>query len=86
LRLHLVEKRPEHITEKQWSRKADRHFTRKDFNKDNVIAKEEFMQRHEESFKGFDQDSSETISREEMRHYWETERLKLEDSMKKDDD
>jgi len=86
LRMHLVKKKPEHITEKQWIRKTDSHFTRKDFNKDNVISKDEFLHRHEDSFKAFDQDSSETISREEMRHYWEAERLKLEDSRKKDDD
>jgi len=86
LRQHLVEKRPEHVTEKQWIRKTDSHFTRKDFNKDNVISKDEFMQRHDESFKGYDQDSSGTISKEEMRRYWEAERQKLEDSRKKDDD
>ncbi len=86
MRQHLVEKRPDHVTEKQWSAKSDSHFRRKDSNKDNVISKDEFMHRHEESFKAFDQDSSETISREEMRNYWQAEKAKLEDSMEKDDD
>ena len=86
LRLHMYDKRPDHVTEKQWYRKTDSHFTRKDTNKDNVIAKEEFMQRHENSFKGYDRDSSETISKDEMRLYWEAEKAKLEDSMEKDDD
>lgn len=86
LRLHLLDKRPEHVTEKQWSRKSDGHFKRKDSNQDNVISKDEFMQRHEESFKGYDQDGSKTISKEEMRRYWSAEKAKLEDSLKKDDD
>ena len=86
LRMHLREKRPDHVTEKQWSRKTDGHFTRKDSNKDNVIAKDEFMHRHEDSFKGYDRDNDETITKEEMRLYWEAEKAKLEDSMKEGDD
>mgnify|MGYP005845048029 CR=1 FL=1 len=86
LRIHLQDKRPDHVTEKQWSRKSDRHFARKDNNKDNIIAKDEYMHRHEDRFKGYDRDSDGTISREEMRLYWQAEKAKLEDSLKEDDD
>lgn len=86
MRLHLLDKRPAHVNEKQWSRKSDSHFTRKDTNKDNVIAKDEFMHRHEDSFKGYDRNSDETITKEEMRLYWEAEKAKLEDSLKEDDE
>ena len=86
MRLHLKDKRPEHVTEKLWSAKSDRHFGRKDNNKDNIIDRDEFMHRHVNSFKAFDTNSDETISREEMRTYWETEKLKLEKAKRGDDD
>jgi len=86
MRIHLAEKRPDHVTEKQWSAKTDRHFKRKDTNQDNVIAKDEFMHRHEDSFKGYDRDSNEIITREEMRLYWEAEKTRLEDSLKEDNE
>lgn len=78
MRRHLENKKPKHVTPEQWSMKSDRHFSRKDTNKDNIISKEEFLTRHQNNFMGYDRDSDGTISREEMRIYWETERAQLE--------
>ena len=85
MRRHLQDKKPEHVTDQQWSTKSDRHFGRKDLNKDNVIAKDEYMSRYEDRFRGFDRDNNESISEEEMRIYWEAERAQLEKSKEGDD-
>jgi len=86
MRSYLSKKRPAHVTPEQWNVKADRHFGRKDLNKDNTISKEEFMLRHHDSFKGYDRNKDDSISQEEMRIYWEAERASLEKSKEENDD
>ena len=86
MRAYLSKKRPKHVSQEQWNVKADHHFARKDTNKDNVISEEEYMARHHDNFKGYDRDGSDTISLEEMRIYWETERANLEKSKTEKDD
>lgn len=86
MRQYMSGKRPEHVTIDQWNVKADHHFGRKDLNKDNIISKEEFMSGYEDNFKGYDRDGSDTISQEEMRIYWETERVQLEKAKEENDD
>lgn len=86
MRLYLKNKKPKHVSSEQWTMKSDRHFSRKDANKDNVISKDEYMRKHHNSFKGYDRDADENISKEEMRIYWETERAKLEKAKKGDEE
>ncbi len=89
MRQYLQHKRPKHVTEKQWSMKTDRHFGRKDRNKDNVISESEFLTKHQRSFEGYDRDGNNEISKDEMRIYWENEKAALEsykEKKGKDDD
>jgi len=78
MRLYLEAKKPKHVSEKQWTMKADRHFGRKDLDKDNVISRDEFLSKHYKSFQAYDRDHDDNISEEEMRIYWENEKEALQ--------